>query len=70
LPKNQHKPTSDLAKYSTMSIKMGAAITAGFLGGNYLDSYMGFQKPVLTLVLGMLGLALSMYIVFVDTRKK
>jgi len=72
LPNNdQKKPGSDFAKYSAMSFKMGAVITAGFLGGYYLDDYLALKKiPVFTLVFGFIGLALSMYIVFVDTRKK
>jgi len=53
-----------------MSFKMGAVITAGFVGGNYLDKYLQLKFPVFTLVLGMIGLFLSIYIIIVDTRKK
>lgn len=62
---------SDLGRYTAMSFKMGIVITAGFLGGYYLDDYLGFEKvPLFTLLLGFIGLALSIYVVFVDTRKR
>jgi hypothetical protein len=67
---NSKKPGNELSKYTAMSFKMGAVITAGFLGGNYLDKYLGWKYPISTLVLGMIGLVLSIYIIIVDTRKK
>lgn len=53
-----------------MSFKMGAVIAGGFVGGHYLDKYLGWKFPVSTLVLGMIGLVLSIYIIIVDTKKK
>lgn len=62
---------SDLGRYSGMALKMAVVITAGFVGGHYLDSYLGFVKiPLLTLVLGFIGLGMSIYIIILDTRKK
>lgn len=73
MPSNQDKNQgpSDLGRYTAMSFKMAVVITAGFLGGYYLDAYLGYKKiPVFTLLLGFIGLALSIYVIFVDTRKK
>ncbi|HLP12455.1 MAG TPA: AtpZ/AtpI family protein [Flavobacteriales bacterium] len=70
MPKQNQKGPGDLYKYSAMSFKMGAVITAGFLGGHYLDAYLNLKMPVFTLVLGFIGLALSIYIIILDTRKK
>ncbi|HYG52713.1 MAG TPA: AtpZ/AtpI family protein [Flavobacteriales bacterium] len=53
-----------------MSVKMGAVITAGFVGGHYLDDYLKLKFPAFTLVFGCIGLILSIYIIIVDTRKK
>jgi F0F1-type ATP synthase assembly protein I len=70
-PDEQKKSSNDFYKYSAMSIKMGAVIAGGFVGGHYLDKYMQFQKiPVFTLLFGFIGLGLSIYIVMVDTKKK
>lgn len=71
MPNKKEKTYSDLGRYSGMALKMGLVITAGFLGGHYLDDYLGFKKiPLFTLLLGFIGLAMSIYVVFVDTRKK
>jgi F0F1-type ATP synthase assembly protein I len=67
---NRLENNKEWLKYTTMSAKMGGVITAGFLGGHFLDDYLGYKIPVFTMVFGMIGLAMSIYIIFVDTRKK
>jgi hypothetical protein len=64
------KSSNDFYKYTAMSFKMGAVIAGGFVGGHYLDAYLKFKFPAFTLLLGCLGLILSIYIIIVDTRKK
>jgi F0F1-type ATP synthase assembly protein I len=51
-----------------MSVKIALAILAGVYSGKYIDDYLQMETPIFTLLLSMLGLALAMYIIILETR--
>lgn len=54
-----------------MAFQIGACIILGFWGGMKLDAYLGLVKvPVFTLVLGLLGVVVGIYISIKDFLKK
>lgn len=54
-----------------MAFQIGACIIIGFFGGMKLDAYLGFVKmPVFTLVLGLAGVVIGIYISIKDFLKK
>ena len=65
-PKKQ--PDNSFYKYTSMSFKMGAVITAGTYGGYRLDKWLQLDFPAFTLTLSLVSVALAMYIVIATTR--
>jgi len=63
------KNLNDYARYSGMAIQMLVIILAGVFGGFKLDQWL-HTKPVLTVVLSMVSVALSIYIVTKDLLRK
>lgn len=54
-----------------MAFQMGACIILGFLGGMKLDAWLDNKKvPVFTLLLGLLGVGVGIYISIKDFIKK
>lgn len=54
-----------------MAFQIGACILLGFWGGMKLDAYLKFEKvPVFTLVLGLLGVVVGIYLSIKDFLKK
>jgi F0F1-type ATP synthase assembly protein I len=69
-PQRDNNPNSIL-KYSGMAFQIGACIILGFFGGRKLDAYLGMAKvPVFTLVFGLLGVVLGIWISIRDFLKK
>jgi len=69
-PQPTNNPNSIL-KYSGMAFQIGACILLGFWAGMKLDAYFKFEKvPVFTLVLGLLGVVVGIYISIKDVLKK
>jgi hypothetical protein len=54
---------NNYARYSNIAIQMGVVIVGGVLGGHYLDVWIGWKFPVLTLFLSFFSVALAMYLV-------
>jgi hypothetical protein len=54
---------NNYARYSSIAIQMGVVIVGGVLGGHYLDVWIGWKFPVLTLFLSFFSVALAMYLV-------
>lgn len=72
-PEKKSRPTNSNSalKYSGMAFQMLACILLGFLGGMKLDEFLGLKKvPVFTLVLGLLGVFVGIYISIKDFLKK
>jgi len=54
-----------------MAFQILACILLGFWGGMKLDELLGFKKvPIFTLVLGLLGVVIGIYISIKDFLKK
>ena len=51
-------------RFSSLAIQMGIIIFAGSYSGNYLDKYYAFNKPILTIILSLLSIAISLYFVY------
>jgi hypothetical protein len=57
-------------KYSSLATQMALTIGLGVWGGRKLDIYFQNEKPMLTLVFSILGLAVSLYVVIRSVSKK
>jgi len=74
-PDKKPQPTNSnpnsILKYSGMAFQIGACIILGFWGGMKLDAWLKFEKvPVFTLILGLLGVVVGIYISIKDLLKK
>ena len=73
-PDKKPRPTNNsnsVLKYSGMAFQIGACIMLGFWGGMKIDELLGFKNiPVFTLVLGLLGVVVGIYISIKDLLKK
>ena len=69
-PQPTNNPNSVL-KYSGMAFQIGACIMLGFWVGMKLDAYLKLEKvPVFTLILGLAGVVVGIYISIKDVLKK
>ena len=69
--KSRQTNSNSVLKYSGMAFQIGACIMLGFWGGMKLDAYLGLIKvPVFTLVLGLLGVVVGIYVSIKDLLKK
>lgn len=57
-----NKPSPYL-KLTSAGIQMGAIIFLGAYFGQKLDENSGFEKPVYTIVLSLLGVTIGLYLV-------
>ena len=69
---SQKKQRSDFAKYGSMATYMGVIVTAGALGGRWLDKNFPISEkiPVYTLVLSLVGVGAAMWYFIRDFIKK
>ena len=71
--KNQKKPSSkgvqNFAKYSGLAFQMIGAILLPALGGMKLDKLTGWDTPVFTIILSLLGVFGAIYISIKDFIK-
>jgi F0F1-type ATP synthase assembly protein I len=63
------KNLNDYARYSSMAIQMLAIILAGVFGGYKLDQWL-HTKPVFTVILSLVSVALSIYFVTKDLMRR
>lgn len=56
-------------KFSGMAFQMMITIGAGAWGGHALDQRYQLEKPVWTIVLSLLGIAISLYLVIRSASK-
>ena len=63
------KNLNDYARYSGMAFQMLAIILSGVLAGFKLDQWL-HSKPILTIVLSVVSVALSIYFVTRDLLRK
>jgi F0F1-type ATP synthase assembly protein I len=70
--KNTQRPSetrNTLLRFTDLAFRMGAIIILGTLAGRWLDSKMGFDKPIFTLILSLLAIGGSIYMVYRDVSK-
>jgi F0F1-type ATP synthase assembly protein I len=63
------KNLNDYARYSGMAFQMLAIILLGVFAGFKIDQWLG-TRPVLTVILSLLSVALSIYLVTKDLLRK
>jgi F0F1-type ATP synthase assembly protein I len=69
-PKNlQNKGINDFARYSGLAFQMLGIILVTVWGGVKLDKLTGWNTPVFTIVLSLLGVFASIYIAIKDFIK-
>ena len=59
---------NNYGKYSSIGFQMIAIMVAGVFGGIYLDKWL-HSKPIFTIVLSLISVALSMYYTIKDVSK-
>ena len=64
----KHKPNA-LMRFAGVGIQMGLIITGGALLGNYLDENQGNEKPIWSIVLSLLAIAIALYLVIKEASK-
>lgn len=69
LEKEPQKPLNSYAKYSAMVFQMAVIIGGGCFAGYKLDEYYKPEKPVFTIILSLVSIALAMYVVLKDFIK-
>lgn len=71
--KNQTKPVNkgikDFGRYSGLAFQMAALILLPTLGGVKLDKLTGWQTPVFTIILSLLGVFAAIYFTVKDFIK-
>jgi ATP synthase protein I len=69
-PKNTgNKGLRDFARYSGIAFQMIAIILVASWGGMKLDKLTGFEKPVFTIILSLIGVFAAIYTVVKDFIK-
>ena len=66
---NPRKNLNDYARYSGMAFQMLAIILLGVFAGYKADMWLG-TKPILTVILSIISVALSIYFVTRDLLRK
>jgi ATP synthase protein I len=64
-----NKGLKDFGKYSGLAFQMIAIILVTTWGGIKLDKLMGFNKPVFTIILSLLGVFAAIYTAVKDFIK-
>jgi F0F1-type ATP synthase assembly protein I len=64
--KKQNKEGNDFARYTGIAFQMIAIILITTWGGIKLDKISGFEKPVFTIILSLLGVFAAIYTVVKD----
>ncbi|MEH6679615.1 MAG: AtpZ/AtpI family protein [Sediminicola sp.] len=62
-PPNRNNNLRNLGILSGVAIEMGVIIFLAAKGGKWLDGYFGMQSKTFTIILTMLGVAISLYLV-------
>ena len=66
------KPNSSLnqyARFSSIAIQMGVIIGISAWGGKKLDEHFNLNKPYLTIVFSLLGVAFALYLIINEVIK-
>jgi F0F1-type ATP synthase assembly protein I len=66
---NPRKNLNDYARYSSIAVQMLAIILVGVFSGFKLDQWLQ-TKPILTVILSIVSVALSIYFVTKDLLRR
>jgi F0F1-type ATP synthase assembly protein I len=69
LTKQENKGFKDFGRYSGLAFQMVALILLPTLGGVELDKLTGWQTPVFTIILSLLGVFAAIYFTVKDFIK-
>lgn len=64
------KSFDSYVRYSSIAIQMGVIIALGIIGGTYLDKWLMWKFPVLTVLLSLVSVVAAIYLVIKDLLKK
>jgi ATP synthase protein I len=67
--KSSNKGIKDFARYSGLAFQMAGIILISVWGGIKLDKLAGFENPVFTIILSLLGVFAAIYIAVKDFIK-
>lgn len=67
--KLQNKGVENFARYSGIAFQMIGIILITTWGGTKLDKISGFEKPVFTIILSLLGVFAAIYVAIKDFIK-
>ena len=73
VPNNKNEVNKNLklySKYSSIAAQMLVVILLGVFGGIKLDEWIGWNFPVLTVILSILAVIFAIYLVTKDLLKK
>ena len=62
----ENKGLTAFAKYSGIAVQMGVIIFLTTWGGIKLDKVVGFEKPVFTIILSLLGVFAAIWVAIKD----
>ena len=65
----ENKGIKDIARYSGMAFQMVGIILVATWGGMKLDKLTGFEKPVFTIILSLIGVFAAIYTIVKDFIK-
>ena len=66
---DKKKKTKNLMKYTGLGFQMAGIFVLGIFGGQWLDGLLGFEKPIITILLLLVLFTGYMYKLYVDLTK-
>lgn len=72
MSKDSDKPkqkANKLIRFSGVALQMAVLITAGAVGGRYLDDAQCNEKPIWSITFSLLGIAIGLYLVIKEAMK-
>jgi F0F1-type ATP synthase assembly protein I len=69
-PKKKRRTDYTALRFMGVATQMFGTILAFFFLGRWLDSKLGWEKPILMPILAIVGLCLAFYIVFKQVTEK
>jgi F0F1-type ATP synthase assembly protein I len=68
--KQTPKPLNDYARWSSLSFQMIGVILALVFAGHFLDVYLHFSPPYLTIAGSIVGAGLAFYLLIKEAMRK
>lgn len=67
--KRSNNPLPDYARYTSIALTMAVIITAGVIGGVFMDEWIQTGFPLFTVILSLAAVCLAIYVVVRDLLK-